>query len=364
MTARTLSTLVVTGLIVSLPAYAQEVTGDIVDQILHPPAQQPAAAPPPPVAITQPTMPPPAAAPVAATMTPAPSTAPAPTPLAPTPLTPASAPIATPAPASPFPVSTMGSPDIVGPATVSLPAEPSLDSRWGGFYGGINVGGGWTEGTSASSCINSVTNSQSGCTLINPSGPNTAGLISGGQFGYMKPFDLGWGVPLVAGAEVDLEGSGMSGTQSIAPPIPLVDFTPCTTCSFYAKQSLDWMASLRARVGVPVDDMLIYATGGLMFGGANAYQNLSFSNQTGTYTASAHEALSGPTFGGGVEFRLWGPWTARLEGLYYDLGKMRTVAEPTGNAFSNFSNTKTFAFRGGIIRLALNLRLGDIGWGF
>ena len=362
MAARTLGTLVVTGLIVSLPAHAQQVTGDIVDQILHPAPQQPA------VAITQPAAPPPAVvapAPVAAA--PAPSVAPA---AAPTPLAPASAPVASPpAPASPFPVSTMGSPDIVGtttasPAAVALPAEPPLASRWGGFYGGINLGGGWTEGTSASSCINSVTNTASGCTLINPSGPNTAGLIGGGQFGYMRPFDPGWGVPLVVGAEVDLEGSGMSATQSISPPIPLVDFPPCTTCSFYAKQSLDWMASLRARVGVPIDDMLIYATGGLMFGGANAYQNISFTNSTGAYTASAHEALAGPTFGGGVEFRLWGPWSARLEGLYYDLGKMRTVAEPMGDAFVNFSNTKTFVFRGGIIRLAVNVHLGDLGWGF
>jgi outer membrane immunogenic protein len=368
MTARTLSTLVVTGLIVSLPVYAQTVTGDIVDQILHPTPPPPATAPSqPPVAMTQPSVPPPTVAPAAAIAMPAPSVAPAagPTPFAP----PLASPNTTPAPVSPFPVSTMGSPDIVGttvsPGNVSLPPEPPLASRWGGFYGGINLGGGWTEGTSASSCFNSVTNNASGCTLINPSGPNTAGLVGGGQFGYITPFDPGWGLPLVVGAEVDLEGSGMSGTQSIAPPIPLVDFPPCTTCSFYAKQSLDWMASLRARVGVPVDDMLIYATGGLMFGGANAYQSLSFTNaNSGSYTVSAHEALAGPTFGGGVEYRLPGPWSVRLEGLYYDLGKMRTVAEPTGDAFVNFSNTKTFAFRGGIIRLAVNLRLGDIGWGF
>jgi outer membrane immunogenic protein len=362
MAARTLSTLVMTGLIASLPAYAQTVTGDIVDQILHPTLQQPAAPPQPPVAITQPSAPSPmVAAPAPVVATPAPSVAPA---FAPTPLAPQ------PASVSPFPVSTMGSPDIVGPATVppatvSLPVPPSLASRWGGFYGGINFGGGWTEGTSASSCINSVTKTPSGCTLINDSGPNTAGVLGGGQAGYMTPLDLGWGVPLVVGGEVDLEGSGMSNTQSISPPIPLVDYPPCTTCNFYAKQSLDWLASLRARVGVPIDDMLIYATGGVIFGGASAYQSISFTNtSSGTYTASAHEALSGPTFGGGVEYRLWGPWSARLEGLYYDLGKMRTVAEPVGTAFVNFSNTKTFAFHGGIIRLAVNLRLGDIDWGF
>jgi outer membrane immunogenic protein len=247
---------------------------------------------------------------------------------------------------------------------VALPTEPSLATRWGGFYGGINFGGGWTEGTTASTCINSLTNNQSGCSLLNQSGPNTAGLLGGGQLGYMTPLDLGWGVPLMVGGEVDLEGSGMSSAQSISPPIPLIDAPPCTTCNFYAKQSVDWLSSVRVRVGVPVDDVLIYATGGLIVGGANAYQSISFTNETGSYTASAHRALAGPTFGGGIEFRLGGPWSARLEGLYYDLGKMRTVAEPMGDAFINFSNTKTFGFHGGIIRLALNFRLGDLGWGF
>ena len=384
MAARTLSTVVVTGLIVSLPAYAQEVTGDIVDQILHPAAQAPASAASaqPPVTITQPTAPPPAmtapaaamprasVAPVAAP-TPLAPTPLAPTPLAPTPLVPAPAPAdrALPAPPSPFPVATMGSPDIAGttaaaPASVALPAEPSLATRWGGFYAGINFGGGWTEGTQGSSCINSVTNTTSGCTLLNESGPNTAGVLGGGQLGYLTPLDLGWGVPLVVGGEADLEGSGMSNAQSIGPPLPLIDFPPCGTCQFYAKQSLDWLGSVRVRVGVPVDDMLIYATGGLMLGGANAYQNIGFTNGSGGYTASASRTLAGPTFGGGLEFNLGGPWSARLEGLYYDLGKMRTVAEPMGNVADNFSSVKTFVFRGGIIRLALNFRLGDLGWGF
>jgi len=33
------------------------------------------------------------------------------------------------------------------------------------------------------------------------------------------------------------------------------------------------------------------------------------------------------------------------------------------DAFVNFSNTKTFVFRGGIVRLALNIQLGNLGLG-
>jgi hypothetical protein len=55
-----------------------------------------------------------------------------------------------------------------------------------------------------------------------------------------------------------------------------------------------------------------------------------------------------------------GPWSVRVEGLYYDLGKIRTVAEPMNNAFVNFNNVKTFVYRGGIIRLGVDLQLGNL----
>lgn len=252
----------------------------------------------------------------------------------------------------------------MAPAATPLPAPPSLDSRWSGFYAGINLGGGWTEGSAASTCINSVTKNSSGCTIINQSGPNTAGLLGGGQVGYLASVHLGQGTPpLFVGGEIDLEGTGISGGQNVPPPIPEVNFPPCTTCKFAAHQSLGWLSSFRLRVGAPLGDVLIYGTGGYMVGGGQVSQSITFTEGAGNYSASAKETLSGPTFGGGVEFRLPGPWTARLEGLYYDIGKMRTVAQPMNGAFINFSNTKTFDFRGGIIRLGLNVQLGDINFG-
>jgi outer membrane immunogenic protein len=277
-----------------------------------------------------------------------------PTPLAATPVSataPAASPYTAPPPA-----------DLPTTAASQSWALPDLDTRWSGFYGGANVGYGWTAGTSGSSCTNTVTNTQSGCTLIPESGPNPSAPVGGGQVGYMAPIYPGGHFPVMIGGEVDLQGTGLSGTQSIAPPIPLSGFPPCTTCSFFAKESLSWLASLRARVGVPIGRVLVYGTGGLMFGGANVTQSISFSNTSAaTYSSASKADLSGPTFGGGVEFLADGPWSVRLEGLYYDLGTIRTVAQPTGTAFINFNNEKTFAFRGGIVRLAVNFHFGDFG---
>jgi outer membrane immunogenic protein len=209
-----------------------------------------------------------------------------------------------------------------------------------------------------------VTGTTSGCIVLDNGGLKTSGIIGGGQAGYLTPFNLGGSLPLMVGGEVDLEGSGISGTQNLSAPLPLVGFSSCTTCSFTASQSINWLASLRVRVGVPVDNFLIYGTAGVMFGGVQSSQRISDTANSGFYAANAKTTLAGPTVGGGVEMLLPGPWSARLEALYYDLGSMRTVAEPMNGAAVNFSDAKTFGFRGAIVRLGINLKLGDVGFNF
>jgi opacity protein-like surface antigen len=47
---------------------------------------------------------------------------------------------------------------------------------------------------------------------------------------------------------------------------------------------------------------------------------------------SSHNTKAGWTVGGGIEGRLAGNWTARLEYLYLDLGTVSTVPTPAANA--------------------------------
>ncbi len=107
--------------------------------------------------------------------------------------------------------------------------------------------------------------------------------------------------------------------------------------------------------------MFVYATGGLIVGGVTASQNLAFLGSSQANVVNEKSTLSGPTVGAGVEFRISGPWSAKLEGLYYDLGDLKTVAVPVGGAPSNFSDSKTFGFHGGMIRLGINYKLGEPG---
>jgi outer membrane immunogenic protein len=79
---------------------------------------------------------------------------------------------------------------------------------------------------------------------------------------------------------------------------------------------LDWIGSVRGRIGVPIDRMLIYATGGWAFAGvtnestSDDYPNEDFEDTDDTVT--------GYVLGGGVEYALSDNVLLRVEGLSYD----------------------------------------------
>jgi outer membrane immunogenic protein len=263
---------------------------------------------------------------------------------------------------------TMGSSDIADQPPPP-PSSPDFSVPWTGVYVGGNLGGGWTRGGSGESCTNLQTGMMSGCDITGGGSLSTGGVLGGAQIGYLRPINvnLGPGIPLMLGIEADIQGSGISGSQNeTESPIQFFG-TPetCSLCNFTASQSIDWFGTLRAKVGVPVNDkVLIYATGGLIFGGVTASQDLAFLGTSAGFVVNKKATLSGPTVGGGVEFHLDGPWSVKIEGLYYDLGDLKTVALPVNGAPSNFGDSKTFGFHGGMIRVGINYRLGDPGGEF
>jgi outer membrane immunogenic protein len=271
------------------------------------------------------------------------------------------APVPAPAPA---PTST----DVL--AQEALPAATSSDGlgQWTGLYVGGNFGYGFARGGGGFSCLNSVTNDTTGCAVVNSPALKTSGVFGGAQMGYLMPLStltLPLGAtpsPVMIGIEGDIQGSGIDGRQNISGPINAVGFAGpgCTVCSFSASQSIDWFSTVRGRIGVPVDDVFIYATGGVMFGDVRASQTLNIGGGSSD-TVTVKKTITGPVVGGGLEFNLSGPVTAKIEGLYYDLGTVRTASLPVGTAPVNFTDYKTFGYRGGMIRVGINVKLGGLG---
>ena len=73
-----------------------------------------------------------------------------------------------------------------------------------------------------------------------------------------------------------------------------------------------WLGTARGRIGYAFDRFMPFVTGGAAFGDIKSSAS-AFGSSTSTKL--------GWTVGGGLEAALAGPWTAKVEYLYADLGR-------------------------------------------
>jgi outer membrane immunogenic protein len=170
---------------------------------------------------------------------------------------------------------------------------PAQLFNWTGFYVGGNAGWGW------------------GSAL----GTDPSGYLIGLQAGYNFQYASG----LLAGIESDIafsgiEGSGAAGTFG-----------------------LDYLGTVRGRLGFAMDRYLAYGTAGLAYGRGDVSLGGLSNEQTHV----------GYTLGAGVEAMVAPNITARLEYLYVDLGRetYTTTLGPTRASFD-----------ANIVRTALNYK--------
>ena len=149
--------------------------------------------------------------------------------------------------------------------------------NWTGAYVGINGGYGW--GTS-----------NVGAAL--PGSYDLSGGLVGGTLGY------NWqAASLVYGLEGDIDWSNIRGSGTCGG-------ISCSTRN-------NWLGTARVRLGYAADRFMPYVTGGAAFGDIST---------SAAGFADARSTKTGWTLGGGVEAAIAGPWTAKLEYLYVDLG--------------------------------------------
>ena len=142
-------------------------------------------------------------------------------------------------------------------------------------------------------------------------GTNDAdGGLVGGTLGYN--YQTG---PWVFGLEGDMNWTKIHGTSACGG----------TTC----ETKNNWLATARGRLGYamgPTGNILPYVTGGAAFGDVeNAVAGAGTVSDTNV----------GWTLGGGIEAQISGPWTAKVEYLYVDLGDSPTLAGQTSSFHTN-----------------------------
>jgi outer membrane immunogenic protein len=225
-------------------------------------------------------------------------------------------------------------------AIYKAPPPAVVAYNWTGFYLGGNAGYG--VGRNHSNEIFGLDLSPPISRQSFTLGP--AGWLGGGQVGYNWQPGTNW----VFGAEADWQWTDQKDSVCITVCVP--------SLSLAIEQKMDWLATLRARIGYARDGWLWYMTGGGAWGRLTENDALFYAGSL--TTRSFAQTKSGWTVGSGIETVLAGTWTAKLEYLYVDLGRTTDTF-----AFCPFvdlcaSQTVTKDVRDHIFRAGLNYKLG------
>ncbi|MBL8568452.1 MAG: porin family protein [Phreatobacter sp.] len=187
--------------------------------------------------------------------------------------------------------------------------------NWSGVFVGAQIGYGWGRNTRENTLpfINSY---------------NSRGLLGGVHLGYNHQINN-----FVLGVVADIEAAGISGNDA-------------GLGGSIDGARINWQGSLRARAGIAFDRALIYATGGLAFGGIN------YTTNGGGLIDSFNRTRAGWTIGGGVEYAFTPNWTAHVEYRYTDFGRASSPNFPgnlpVSGGFGYQTKTTTHTVRLGV----------------
>jgi outer membrane immunogenic protein len=145
-------------------------------------------------------------------------------------------------------------------------AAPAPVFNWSGFYFGGHVGYGWGDTTVAG---------------------DVDGFLGGLQAGYNWQFSRN----VVFGIEGDISGTDMNNSPAFG--------------------HVDYLGTLRARLGYAWDRSMLYGTGGLAW---NRSSNLGF-----------HDTDTGYALGLGFEWAFAPSWSAKVEYMYYNFDNVTTI---------------------------------------
>ena len=244
------------------------------------------------------------------------------------------------------------------PAPVFVPPP----FTWTGFYVGVNAGGIWPSGSRNATIVAPAVFPFPVSTFFPGGlGSQSAGFIGGGQAGY------NWQTgAFVLGVETDFDGTTLSkstnstGTPFVGTGVPALLLGD--TLSIHAKTSLSWLGTTRGRVGfvaTPDNRLMIYATGGVAYGGGSSNFSV-FDATTGSFwTGNPSSTRVGWTAGGGVEYALTNNWTIKGEYLYADLGSSSFNSLGNTAALINFPGvavTGKIDYNASIFRAGVNYK--------
>jgi outer membrane immunogenic protein len=201
-----------------------------------------------------------------------------------------------------------------------LKAIAAVPFSWTGFYIGANVGGAFdnTDRVVAAGITPLLGIGPDPVTLRNKSD----GISAGAQAGYNYEFALGNGNGVVIGLETDIAYTDLSSEMLIDAGVVV----PGSSVDYRSR--LNYLGTIRGRLGYAYDRFMVYGTGGFAYGSVDHSANLVLGGAS-LASASVTDTEIGFAYGGGVEYALpanaffhlteTSAVTVRAEYLRYDL---------------------------------------------
>ncbi len=200
------------------------------------------------------------------------------------------------------------------------PPAPIPYTNWQGFYVGGLVGVGRSNMQVNTYGNGTITKTDSVCGSYGTPqcADDSTKAIAGVEVGY------DWqSRNFVYGVAADWTWTGLKRNRSFA-----------SGASVWTHNSkIDWLASFRGRMGLAVDDTLVYITGGLALGKVKVFGQFADAGGIEHGPMNISKTQAGWVAGLGVEHKFNQNWSFKAEYLYYDLGRVTvtgTGARVTG----------------------------------
>jgi|EndMetStandDraft_9_1072997.scaffolds.fasta_scaffold24003_2 outer membrane immunogenic protein len=240
---------------------------------------------------------------------------------------------------------------VTSAVAADLPVRPAPPPApifsWTGFYFGPHIGGGWANGDAQT-----VSGPEPGFFDPFRSNLNGTGVVAGGQVGFNWQLAPNW----VIGWEGDVSGTTIdkTATQNTATilSVPLIPASSLTLT-----RNINWLASVRGRIGVSWDRALLYFTGGVAWAGVTFQADLHRPILPDIFAVSVGDTRTGWVIGGGLEYAFENTnWTMRGEFLHYQFDGFSVDAPP----FNGFTAQDTLGnFNVNVVRVGFNYKYGD-----
>jgi outer membrane immunogenic protein len=253
------------------------------------------------------------------------------------------------------------------PAPVAMPVF-----TWTGFYVGLNAGYSWGSDRVSVLTVpgtnffgNAALRDLAATEGTVAGSPDGSGFAGGGQIGFN--YQTG---ALVLGVEADIQWLNREARLAVVSSTTGGGVIPAPIdTALTATSAVDWLGTLRARLGFTVTPtLLLYGTGGLAFGSAKSTFAMAQSHNgfgglvTGATAASYSETRVGYALGVGGEWAFARNWSAKVEYMYFDLGSARydggvlLASTPAPAPRYSVQSTVRADFSGSIVRAGVNYK--------